>query len=175
MAAWSRGDAAALSVAGSAWRHPPSFCVAGVALSNNYRFAWQASHLWHWAGSGGALGAAWSRSDAAALCVAGGAWRHLPSFCVAGVALGNIYRRFAWQVALMALGCMALVAHLGPFGRAVTPRPFAWQACHLATSTAVLRGRHSFCFLFMITYLSRSPSSLNLGHSFDLGNLFLLL
>ena len=105
MAAWSRGDAAALSVAGSAWRHLPSFCVAGVALSNNYRrFAWQASHLWHWAGSGGALGAPWSRSDAAALCVAGGAWRHLPSFCVAGVALGNIYRRFAWQVALMALG-----------------------------------------------------------------------
>ena len=35
------------------WRHPPSF----VALGDIYfRFTWQAWHLWHWAGSGGALG-----------------------------------------------------------------------------------------------------------------------
>ena len=40
-----------------------------------------------------------------------GTWRHLPSFCVAGVALGDIHLRFAWQ---------------------------AWQ---LATSPFVLRGR----------------------------------
>ena len=54
-----------------AWRHRPSFCVAGVALAHiNLRFfvpgmalvdidlgfAWQAWRLWHWAGSGGALG-----------------------------------------------------------------------------------------------------------------------
>ena len=39
------------------WRHPPSLCVAGVALAHiDLRFAWQAWLLWHWAGSGGALG-----------------------------------------------------------------------------------------------------------------------
>ena len=44
------------------WWHPPSFCVAGVALGHiHLRFAWQAWHLWHWAGSGGALGHAWAR------------------------------------------------------------------------------------------------------------------
>ena len=98
------------------WRHPPSFCVAGVALGDIYlRFAWQA---WHFTtstfvlrgrrgtyGTGLALaarlGAAWAplvAGDAAALCVA-------------GVALGETHLRFAWQ---------------------------AW---HLGTSTFVLRGR----------------------------------
>ena len=34
-----------------------AFCAAGVALGDMDRhFAWQAWHLWHWAGSGGALG-----------------------------------------------------------------------------------------------------------------------
>ena len=98
------------------WRHPPSFCVAGVALGDiHLRFAWQA---WHFTtstfvlrgrrgtyGTGLALaarlGAAWAplvAGDAAALCVA-------------GVALGETHLRFAWQ---------------------------AW---HLGTSTFVLRGR----------------------------------
>ena len=37
--------------------HPPSLCVAGVALQDiHLRFAWQAWHLRRWAGSGGALG-----------------------------------------------------------------------------------------------------------------------
>ena len=53
-------DAAALgSLRGrrGTWRHPPSLCVAGVALDDIDRhFAWQAWHFWHWAGSGGALG-----------------------------------------------------------------------------------------------------------------------
>ena len=44
--------------------HRPSLCVAGVALGDIDRhFAWQASYLWHWSGSGGALGprlAPWS-------------------------------------------------------------------------------------------------------------------
>ena len=39
-------------------------CVAGVALGDigvalgdiDRHFAWQAWHLWHWTGSGGALG-----------------------------------------------------------------------------------------------------------------------
>ena len=63
-----------------------AFCVAGVALGDMDRhFAWQAWHLlWHWAGSGGALG----------------------------------YQMTPW-----------------------TPRLFAWQAWHLVTSTFTLRGR----------------------------------
>ena len=113
------------------WRHLPSFRVAGLALGDIYRrfgdidlrFAWQACHLWHWAGSGGTLGAPWSRGDAAALCVAGVALRHLPSF------------RGTYGTGL------ALVARLGPLGRAVAPWHFAWQAWHLATSTVVVRGR----------------------------------
>ena len=41
-----------LCVTGVTWRHPPSFCVAGVALGDiHLRFAWQAWHSWHWAGS----------------------------------------------------------------------------------------------------------------------------
>ena len=55
------------------WRHQASFhvagvalgdlslCVAGVALGDMYlHFAWQAWHLWHWAGSGDALGPEWT-------------------------------------------------------------------------------------------------------------------
>jgi len=69
---WSPGDAAAL-------------CVAGLALGDiHLRFAWQAWHLWHWAGSGGALGLGSVARDAA-------------TPCVAGVVLGHIYFRFAWH------------------------------------------------------------------------------
>ena len=67
------------------WSHSPSFCVAGVALM---ALGW----LWWRAWTGLVAG------DTAALCVA-------------GVALGDIHLRFAWQ---------------------------AW---HLVTSTFVLRGR----------------------------------
>ena len=47
-------------------------------------FAWQGWHLWHWTGSGGALGLQWPPVVAAAVGVT-------------GVALGNIDRHFAWQ------------------------------------------------------------------------------
>ena len=72
--------------------------MAGVALGDiHLRFAWQAWHLWHWAGSGGALGLGLVAGDAAALCVA-------------GVALGDIYLRFAWQAwAGVALAHIAVV------------------------------------------------------------------
>ena len=41
-------------------RHPPSFHVAGVVLGDiDLHFVWQAWHVWHWAGSGGALGPEW--------------------------------------------------------------------------------------------------------------------
>ena len=109
--------------------HLPSFCVAGVALM----------------ALGGALGLAWSPvTPVTPRHFAWQAWHnltstfvsrgrrgtnsHLPSFCVAGVAL-------------MVLG--------GALGLAwspvtpVTPRHFAWQAWHNLTSTFVLRGRHS--------------------------------
>ena len=75
--------------------HPPSFCVAGVALM----------------GLGGALGPVWSRMTprhfawqawhnlTSAFVSRGrrGTIPHPPSFCVAGVALGDIHLRFAWQ------------------------------------------------------------------------------
>ena len=58
--------------------------MAGVALGDiNLRFAWQAWHLWHWAGSGGAWGPLVAHAAAA--------------FCVAGVVLGDIHLHFAWQ------------------------------------------------------------------------------
>ena len=60
-------------------------------------FRWQAWHLvtstvisrgrWHWAGSGSALGGSWVHLVAGAAAV----------LCVAGVALGDIHLRFAWQ------------------------------------------------------------------------------
>ena len=107
--------------------HPPSFCVAGVALM----------------ALGGALGLAWSPvtpgtprhfawqawhklTSTVVLRGRRGATSHPPSFCVAGVAL------------------MALGGALGLAWSPVTPgtpRHFAWQAWHNLTSTVVLRGR----------------------------------
>ena len=106
--------------------HLPSFCLADVALG-----AWQACHLWLWWRAWGPL------VGDAALRGRRGTWRHLPSFCLAGVALGDIDlgERGTYGTGL------ALVARLGPLGRAVTPRHFAWQGWHLATSTVVLPGR----------------------------------
>ena len=95
--------------------------LAGVALGDIYlHFAWQAWHLRHWEGSGGAAG---SRGRRGVSRGRRGTWRHPPSFCVAGVALtalGGLWWRsgFPWA-----------------------PRRLAWQAWHLATSTFVLRGR----------------------------------
>ena len=108
-------------------QHSPSFCVAGVALGGIYLgFAWQAWHLWHWAGSGGALGRAWLPvtprhfawqawhlvTSTFALRGKRGTWRHLPtqhspSFCVAGVelkALGWLW----WRAGLVAGDAAAL-------------------------------------------------------------------
>ena len=77
-----------------------------------------------------------------------GTWSHPPSFHVAGVALGHIHLRFAWQ----AWHLWHWVARLGRFQSPVTPRHFAWRAWHLVTSTFVSRGRRgtwshppSFC------------------------------
>ena len=96
------------------WRHPPSFCVAGVVLMTLGWVWWRA----------------WSplvARDAAA------------PLCVAGVALGDIHLRFAWQrwyLWRLAGSCHAL----GPRWYPVTPLHFAWQAWHLATSFCVAGG-----------------------------------
>ena len=100
----------------STWRHLPSFCLASVALMALALLWWRA-----WTGIGcrwcrGTLRGTWWHP--AALCLAGvaletstfvlrgsrgtlrgrrGTWRRPPSFHVAGVALGDIYLRFAWQ------------------------------------------------------------------------------
>ena len=80
-----------------------------------------------------------------------GTWRHPPSFHVAGVALGDMDRHFAWQawhVWHWAGSGGALGSHVPGW----TPRLFAWQAWHLetlitsqawylVTSTFVSRGR----------------------------------
>ena len=124
--AWHYVAGVALGDRRGTWRHPPSFHVAGVALGHiHIRFTWQAWHLRHWAGSGGAPGSqltpwtpwlfAWQAwhlvTSTFTLRGRRGNWRHPPSLCVAGVALGDIHLRFTWQ---------------------------AW---HFVTSTFVSRGR----------------------------------
>ena len=78
--------------------------MAGVASSDiHLRFAWQAWHLGHWAGSGGALGPVLVAGDAAALCVA-------------GVALGHIHLRFAWQAWHLVTSTFVLCGKRGTYG-----------------------------------------------------------
>ena len=127
-----------------AWRHGPSLCVACVALRDMDRhFAWQAWHLWHWAGSGGALGsrlAPWSlppfawqawylATSTVTLRGRRGTLRHGSSLCVAGVALLALgwLRWRAWVSfgAVVAAVCVAGVALCD------MDRHFAWQAWHL--------------------------------------------
>jgi len=55
---------------------------------------------------------------------------------VAGVALGDIDRHFAWQAYGTGLALMARWPRLAPW----SPRLFAWQAWRLATSTIVSDG-----------------------------------
>ena len=60
--AWAgvAGVAGVVAAAFGTLRHPPSFHVAGVVLGDiDLHFVWQAWHVWHWAGSGGALGPEW--------------------------------------------------------------------------------------------------------------------
>ena len=103
--------------------------MAAVVLGDiHLHFAWQAWHLWHWAGFGGALD---FRCDAG----------RRDSFGVAGVALGDIYLHFAWQACHLwhwaGFGGARLV-----FGvRLGAATLLAWQAWHLATSIFTLRGR----------------------------------
>ena len=143
------------------WRHPPAFCVAGVALLALGSLWWPALRgSFVLRGRGGTYGTGlalvarlvpvgrpgqrgtlrgkrgtWQHLPW--LCGRRGTWRHPPSFCVAGVALlalGWVWWR-AWSPLDAAALCMAGMA-LGDIHLR-----FTWQAWHLATSTFVLR-RH---------------------------------
>ena len=112
--------------------HPPSFCVAGVALM----------------GLGGALGPVWSRMTPRHC--AWQAWHNLTSTFVSRGRRGTISHPPSFCVAGVAL--MGLGGALGPVWSRMTPRHFAWQAWHNLTSTFVSRGRRgtiphppSFC------------------------------
>ena len=119
------------------WWHRPSLCVAGVALGDmDLHFVWEARHLWHWAGCGGAwvwraprhfAWQAW-RLVTSTFTLRGrrGTWWHRPSLCVAGVALGDMDLHFVWQA-------WHLWHWAGCGGAWVwrVPRHFAWQAWRL--------------------------------------------
>ena len=148
--------------------HPPSFCVAGVALMalggalglawlpvtpvTPRHFAWQA---WH------------KLTSTVVLRGRRGATSHPPSFCVAGVAQPDIHLRFTWQAWHKLTSTFVSRGRRGTYGtgwRAWTglvardardaaalcvagvAQPdihlrFTWQARHNLTSTVVLRGR----------------------------------
>ena len=118
--------------------HPPSFCVAGVALMAYLRFAWQAWHLWHWVARLFGICRPWRRG-----CLRGrrGTWWHPPSFLVAGVAQTHIHRRFAWQAwylvtsTFISRGRHGTNSHPPSFCVAgvalMAYLRFAWQAWHL--------------------------------------------
>ena len=74
------------------------------------------------------------------------------SLCVAGVALGDIDRHFAWQAWYLVTSTFTLRGRRGTYGIGSgdalgsrlppwSPRHFAWQAWYLVTSTVTLRGR----------------------------------
>ena len=109
---WRRGRRRCLRGRRGTWRYRPSLCVAGAALGDiDRRFACQAWHLVTWTstlhGSRGTYGTglalvahlvpSWRRGRRRCLCGRHGTWRHRASLCVAGVALCDIYLRFAWR------------------------------------------------------------------------------
>ena len=107
------------------WRHGRAFCVAGVALIVLGWLRWRA----------------WVFGAVVAAAV-----------CVAGVALGDIDRHFAWLATSMHsawqawhltywAGSGGALGFLAPW----SPPPFAWQAWHLATSIVTLRGWRQRC------------------------------
>eukprot|EP00435_Cladocopium_sp_Y103_P014409 s776_g3.t1 len=91
-----------------------SFCVAGVALGDmHFRFVWQAWHL---------------VTSTSTLCGRRGAYgtqlalvtRLVPadaaSFCVAGVALGDMHLRFVWQAWHLVTSTFTLCGRCGTYG-----------------------------------------------------------
>jgi len=120
--------------------------------------------------AGGAYGTGLARvarlvpGDAAPLCVAGVAWRHRPSLCVAGVELGDIDLPFVWQAWHLVTSTFSLCGKCGKYGTGLAPVArlvhgdaaplcvagvalgdidlhFVWHAWHLVTSTCTLHER----------------------------------
>ena len=133
------------------WRHVSSLGDIDA------HFAWQAWHLRHWASSGDAPGSqmtpwpprlfAWQAwhlvTSTVTLRGRRGTWRHGPSLCVVGVALGDMYLHLVTST-LTLRGRRGTYGSGDAPGRQMTPwtpRLFAWQAWHLVTSTVTLRGR----------------------------------
>ena len=143
---WRRGT---LRGRRGTWRHLPSFCVAGVVLCHiHLRFPWQAWHLWHGWSAWVGFSRRWRRGT---LRGRRGTWRHLPSFCVAGVVLCHIHLRFPWQAwhlwhwmvrfgSVLVAGDAAALCVAGVALGDIYLR-FAWQAWYSVTSTFVLRSR----------------------------------
>ena len=126
--------------------------MAGVALRDmDCYFAWQAWHLWHWAGSGGALGFRrhWAGSGGA-LGFRRGAG-DAAAVGVAAVALGDIHLRFTWQAWYLVTSTSTLAWHLWHWagsGGALSFRRGAGDVAAVGvaavakeTSTFVSRGR----------------------------------
>ena len=105
-------------------------------------FAWQAWHLWHWAGFGGALGFRCDAGRRDSFGVRHGTWRHLSSLCVAGVALRDTFtlrgRRGTW---LHTYRCIHNLSHTTVFtSRSFSPPPLSFlpsrsQLLHAHTHT----------------------------------------
>ena len=120
--------------------------MAGVALGDiDLHFAWQAWHLvtwiitwhlWHWAGSGGALGPEWTGWTRGSLRGRRGTFETSTLLS----RLGDMERHFAWQARHLWHWAGSGGAP-GPEWTGWTPRLFAWQAWHLVTWTCTLRGR----------------------------------
>ena len=138
---WRRGRRGFLRGRRGAWRHPPSLCVVSEALGDIQLCVAGVASTVNLRGRRGTYGTGlalqarlvprWRRGGRGFLRGRRGTWRHPPSLCVVGVALGDIHLHFAWQV-------WHLVLLLGSKMTRWTP---AWKAWRLATSTFTLRGR----------------------------------
>ena len=145
--AWAgvgRGDAAAVGVAGVALgdihlRFTWQALLFGDIVSST--FAWQAWHVWHWAGSYGTPGPEWNAGTPRLL--AWQAWHLETSTFVSRGRRGYLVTStstFAWQ-AWHVWHWAGSDGTPGPEWDVGTPRLLAWQAWHLETSTFVSRGR----------------------------------
>ena len=115
----------------------------------------------------------WRRGRRRCLCGRRGTWRHWPSLCVEGVALGDIDRHFAWRRfwwhAWFPVGTVVAAALcVGGVALGDVDVHSAWQAWRLVTSSSTLRGRRG-------TYGTRrtalSPTTLSHTHNFVTHNL----
>ena len=108
------------SLSHNSWRHLPAFGVAGVAIVDLVALGW----LWWRAWS--PLVAVGRPGRRATLRGKRGASWHPPSFHVAGVALGDIYLRLAWQA-----WHLLILLHLAGSGGALGRRWSPWGAAPL--------------------------------------------